>query len=80
MTFWSWFCFVVYQVLQLDVSSQYHIEYITSAALLRAENFNIRSEDQCRSSKANFEATLAQVRDILAKLPPPPVFKVTANE
>ena len=63
------------QTLQLDVNEQYHIEYITSAALLRAENFNIRTFEQCRNHKANMDHTLEEVRSILSQLPKPPVFK-----
>jgi len=61
--------------LELDLNSQYHIEYITSAALLRAENFNIKSESDCRTSKAQFEKTLDEVRSILSALPAPAAFK-----
>ena len=60
--------------LRLDLSDQYQIEYIASAALLRAENFNIRTFEQCRTSKANMDHTLEEVRSILGSLPEPPVF------
>ena len=55
--------------MQLDPNSQYHIEFIAAAAMLRAENFNILSEEQCREMKDNFEGTLDEVRKVLKTLP-----------
>jgi len=63
------------KTLDLDANDQYHIEYITSAALLRAENFNIRTFEQCRKHKADMDLTIEEVRQVLNQLPKPPIFK-----
>ena len=55
--------------------SQYHTELIASAALLRADNFMIKTSGECRSRKANFGTTFKQVTHIISRLSPPPVFK-----